>query len=658
MIYFLSRTSNENVNNSNKISQIYDVKYLLNYFKNKEIIAVDTETTGFDPYTCKLLTLQLGDSENQFVIDTKEINPYLFKELLEEKTLILQNAKFDLRFFYHHDIWPRKIYDTYLAEVKLNHGLPDVRKNLQVLANKYCNTEDVDKTLRSLIHVQGLTEPVIAYAANDVKYLHQIKEEQEKLAKKQELLQAINLENRFVPTLAYIEYCGIFVDKNKWKEKTILSQQYLDKTKEKLDSYILDNNLIKYIDMQLDLFSTTKKVTINWSSDQQVKKLFKDLGINILITIKGETKESVEASVIKPQRDQFPIINLYLEYKKWEKDVSTYGLNFLKHINKHTGRIHTNFTQIVDTGRMASGGKNKVTGEEYVNLQNIPTTPEDKDKIEGMIYARECIKPQFNTNIFVNADYSGQETVVLANKSKESNIIKLLHEGGDMHVFVAKAINPELNHLTDTEFKKLHKGKRQIAKSAGFALQYGGTGWTIANNLSISEEEGNRIEKAYFEAFPELKAYYNKCEKDTLNNGYILIDEKTGSKFYIAGYAKFLELQKGFYNKTLTKEDRSYFWRWKSQIIRNSLNYPIQGTSANITKYACLLLFDWIIENNYQNIIKIVNVIHDEILLETPQIISDTVSRVLKNCMETAGNFYCATISLKATPEISNYWSH
>lgn len=574
MVYLISNTYNEFLQQHTDIILPGTIEEALQYFEDKQSIAVDTETTGFDPHTCKLLTLQLGDYENQFVINATELSILPFKQLLETKKLILQNAKFDLKFFYKLGIFPNNVYDTFLAETKLNQGIPNVRKNLQALALKYCNTEDVDKTLRPLIHRLGLVKEVIMYAANDVKFLHMIKEKQLELAKEQNMISAINLENRFVTALAYIEYCGIYIDKLKWIAKTEKSKQKFLELQQRLNEYAIQKKLVN---VQLDLFSSTPQVDINWSSDQQVKKLFKKLGINVSVTEKGVEKESVEAPILLKQEKDFDIIPIYLEYKKWEKDYSTYGLNFLKHINKQTGRIHTNFTQVVDTGRMASGGKNKATGEEYVNLQNIPATPESKEKIKGMIYARECFMPQSENYIYIDSDYSGQETVVLANKSKEKNIIKLLNNGGDMHIFVAKAINPELSYLTDQEFKKQYKTKRQIAKAAGFALQYGGSGWTISNNLNIPIEEGERIEQVYFKAFPDLKKYYDKCELEALNKGYILIDELTGSKFYLAGFDKFKTLESEIKNKPWNqrnKEQNSYYSRWKGQIRRNALNFP------------------------------------------------------------------------------------
>lgn len=675
MVYFTSNTINEDILESD--IQICDVKFIKNYFKDKHLIGVDTETTGFDPHKDTVLTLQLGDPENQFVIDVSAVPIVDFKDLLEGKELILQNAKFDLRFFYKQGVFPNKIYDTFLAETKLYQGIMNHYKNLQALAERYCNTDEVDKSLRGLIHYKGLVKDVVMYAANDVKFLHEIREKQLIDAEEKGLVRAINLENRFVPGLAYTEYCGMYFNPDLWLTKVQKSHAKLLESKQQLDKFIIDNNYHKYIDTQLDLFSSEEKILINWNSDQQVKPLFKELDIDIVVYEKGVKKESIEAGVLLKQKDKSPIIPIYLEYKKWEKDFSTYGSSFLRKINPDTGRIHTSFTQIVNTGRMASGGKNKATGEDYVNFQNIPATPGSKNRDPNMLYARECIQPQPG-NVFVNADYSGQETIVLVNKSLDPDLIDFFKgEENDMHSFVASKIYPELSSLPLSQIKKLHSEKRQIAKSAGFALNYGGSGWTIANNLSIPHEEGNRVEKAYFEAFPGLKSYYDKCENLTLKNGYISVDDVTGSKFYIAGFDKLKQLlfeqslrpntywkkfqeekaksSKWYFDE---KEKNSYVSRWKGQIRRLSLNMPIQGTSASITKAAGIYLYDWVLENNYQDKVKIVNIVHDEILAECPKDISNIVADKIKEFMEKAGEIYCKTIPLKAVPEISLYWNH
>ena len=126
-------------------------------------------------------------------------------------------------------------------------------------------------------------------------------------------------------------------------------------------------------------------------------------------------------------------------------------MNVVKKINPVTDRLHTSFTQIMDTGRMSSGGKNKATGEEYINFQNIPSDPQ----------TRKCFTNQNPSTILINCDYSGMESVVLANLSKEENLIKFYKEDlGDLHSFVASKLFKEL------ESKGIYQDKKSSLETS------------------------------------------------------------------------------------------------------------------------------------------------------------------------------------------------
>lgn len=657
---------------SNQKSVWEDIKNIsieesLELLNRLDIISVDTETTGFSPHSDKILSLQIGNYDIQVVIDATTINITVYKELLESKLCIFQNAKFDLKFLYKKGIIPTKIFDTYLAEVKLHQGLLGIRKNLQVLTEKYCQTNDVDKAKRGWIHKYGLYHhEVLKYAAYDVKYLERIKEAQERLLLDKNLTKAVQLENEFVVVLAYIEYCGIYIDKNQWINKVNRAKNDLDILHKDLNKFIIDNNLTKYINSQLNLFSTEKEVLINWNSPKQVITLFKELGVN---TKNDKGKDSIDSKILSSQISKSPIVKKYLDFKKEQKDVSTYGMNFLSHINKYTNRIHSNFTQILDTGRTSCGGKNKTTGESYINLQNLPNNKETRD----------CFIAEKN-NILVNCDYSGMEYIVMVNKSEERNLIEFFKSGeADLHSFVASKIYPELKDSSLSDIKKYHKDKRQNAKSGGFCFLFGGTGFTAALNLNIPIKQGEELEEMYFNAFSGLKNYFDKSEKLAIKRGYILIDNITGSKQFIGGFDKFKALHNKFEFKDKNraywdkykvekannsnwyrkeKEEVSYYFRWRGQIRRNSINAPVQGTAASIAKKAGILFFNWIIENNYFNIVKISNFIHDEYLVECPIEISKIVANKLQYCMEKASEEYCTIIPMKAEPQIVKKWEH
>jgi DNA polymerase-1 len=643
------------------------VQDVIHYFKDKEEVEFDTETEGFDPYTCGLISAQFGDYKNQFVVDTRTVDIKLFKELLESKTILMQNAKFDLRFLYHNNIWPTKVYDTFLAESVLNMGRKNVKKSLDALVSRYAK-EYMSKEVRGVIHKEGLSKRVIEYAARDVKYLGMIKEHQLEKIKSLNLTSALNLDNKFVKVLAYVEYCGFYLDSNKWSTKMDKDQQRLENAEKVLDNYIFDNNMVKYIDNQLDMFSTDKSTLINWSSSHQVIELFKDIGIDTKVKDKdtGKLKDSVDSRHIIAQAKKFEIIPLFMEYQKASKVVSTFGKSVLKQVHPTTTRIHTTYRQLMDTGRMSCGGKNRGTREEYINLQQIPADESH----------RSCFTAQEGNKLIV-ADYSGQESVVFANFSQDPEIIAFYKKGmGDMHSFIASKIYPELEGLDLTTIKSEHKQKRQNAKGAGFAIQYGGVGATIANNLNLSMEEGEEIYNGYFKAFPGVKDYFAKCKGRALAKGYVELNPISKRKSFVDFYDQYKGLKAEIdgecfwddyrsHKERDTVEFRTYYkptvreyFKFRGMIERKSLNYPIQGSSAEITKFAALKFFNYLINAKLQNTVKVCNIVHDEIVIECPEDLAPRMARYLQECMEEAGKPFCKIIPLKAEPCITDHWEH
>jgi ribonuclease D len=133
MIYFIGERVNMwGVENST-------IEYLLKYFADKATIGYDCETEGFDIFTDKLLSYQLGDEINQFVVDATLYPITLIKNLLLSKKLIIHNAKFDLKWMYHNNIYPQNIWDTYLAECVIYKGDRTVRKSLEAVVHRNFN---------------------------------------------------------------------------------------------------------------------------------------------------------------------------------------------------------------------------------------------------------------------------------------------------------------------------------------------------------------------------------------------------------------------------------------------------------------------------------------------------------------------------------------
>jgi len=634
----------------------------LSLLQTKDTLGFDSETLGFDPYTTDLITIQLGNDVHQFVIDVKSVDIQFFKELLETKELIGHNLKFDLKFLYHERIIPYKVYDTFLGEKTTRLGIDSHRCSLDACVYRHLGIV-LDKTERKNINGK-FTPSFILYSALDVAYLHKLKEIQLEILEKQGSLKSIELDNRFVKVLAYIEYCGIKLDESKWRIKMNKTKLDLEKAEAELNEFVLENKMVKFIERQLDMFNTQVKASVNWNSSQQVVEFFKALGVDTKVVEKGVEKDTIEASHLGKFVEDYPIIKNYLNYKQAQKDLGTYGENWIRLINPVSGRIHTQYKQLMNTGRLSSGGRNKQTGEAYPNLQNIPSDEE----------TRSCFVAE-NGNVIIGCDYTGQEQIVLVNKCLDANLLEFYDKNlGDMHSFVASKMYDELDGMDLDEIKKKHKDKRQSAKVAGFAINYGGSGIGIADQLGLSVEQGQKIYDAYFAAFPGLKAYFDEAKKFGVDNGYVLISAVTGKKSYVDYYDEFLEAKKavgvkGFWDnykkhrehKTASyskiKQQVSTFFSKKGQIERMSLNYPIQGESAEITKLSCVYFWeDYLLPNNLLFTVKFINTVHDENLVECPESLSGEVAHALEDAMVRAGAVFCKRVPLKADPCIEKFW--
>lgn len=642
----------------------------LKYFENHLEIELDTETHGFDPYTKELLTIQLGDKNEQFVIEYTKGNIELLKPLLESnKTFLLQNAKFDLRFFLYHKINIKNIYDTLLVEAILTTGIKNRELALDKLAEKYLGIY-IDKTIRGVIHKEGLTGRVVKYAAEDVEHLGKIKEKQLELVKKYELERTVELENKFVRVLAKVELDGFKLNTNQWQENIINNKKLMLKKEQELNDWMgneskSNTKINSILNIQNDLFGNAK-VQIKWNSSTQVIPLFKFLGVDTKVVDKktGKIKDSVESKHLKKFKNICSLIPIYIEYKEAEKLISTYGVSFLKQINKVSGRLHTNFWQILDTGRTSSGGKDKINKTEYLNFQNIPSDEE----------IRKCFIAE-EGNVLIVCDYSQQEPRITADKCGDKALANLFINGdGDTHSLVASKmysiilgkeviINKE-NQYVEVAGKK--RNGRQDGKILNLKLDYGGSAFTVKDDLAVTEKEAQFFIDALKKAFPDKEVYFQKTIKETFINKYITINIITKRKVFIDFYQQFKDAeiivqQPGFWDLYKVYKDeykptvRTYF-QLKGKIERNSKNYPVQGTGADMIKLAGIYFLRKLEEKGWNWDVKIPNEVHDEWVAECKEEIANEVSLLLQNAMEEAGKIFCQNIPIIAEPKITKTW--
>ena len=582
MIYF--------VTGQRELFEFPDAKYKcisveesLKILEPLRVVGLDTETTGTEIWQGKLLTLQLGNKENQVVIDCMTIDVKQYKDYLEsDRLFIIHNAKFDLRWLYKEHIVVRNVYDTYLAEKILFLGFPPgiVSLSLQACCDRYLGIF-LDKTVRGQIHA-GMTEEVIVYAANDVVHLEDIMDLQLKTITARGQKVALDIENEFVRVLAYIEYCGIKLDPVKWKAKMDKDAERLRVAEQKLNEWVVDYVMKKgdpsliarnydthkkgkpakladnvYVVIpQPSLFAefdTGPQCIINWNSSKQVIRLFEELGFDLLVKDKktGKMKKSVESKFIELQASKSSIVPLYLEYSAAFKVVTSFGQNFLDAINPVTQRIHPTFNQMMDTGRLScgSGGKGKGgktkdddIAEEADENKDTSTQANDKSVNVQQLPATEETRAAFvpeKGHLLVDCDYGDQEGHVFTELSNDREWIAFYNDPNqrDGHSFVAKMCFPkDLDGVAEKDVKKVRKDLRDLAKKARFCFNYNGQAPTMATNCNIPVDFATEIYNNYFKRFNGIAGYFKVQKRDMWNRGYILISKITGLRAYIYDY--------------------------------------------------------------------------------------------------------------------------
>lgn len=582
MIYF--------VTGERKLFEFPEAKYKcisveesFNILEPLQIVGLDTETTGTEIWQGRLLTLQLGNKENQVVIDCLTVDVKKYKDYLEsDRLFIIHNAKFDLRWLYKEHIVVRNVYDTYLAEKILFLGFPPgiVSLSLQACCDRYLGIY-LDKTVRGQIHA-GMTEEVIVYAANDVVHLEDIMNLQLNTINARGQKVALDIENEFVRVLAYIEFCGIKLDPVKWKAKMDKDAERLRAAEQKLNEWVVDyvmkkgdtSNIVRNYDTNRrgkkakladnvyvvipspSLFSeydTGPQCIINWNSSKQVIRLFEELGFDLLVKDKktGKMKKSVESKFIELQANKSTIVPLYLEYSAAFKVVTSFGQNFLDAINPVTHRIHPTFNQMMDTGRLScgSGGKGKggktkdddvaeeedgskdtsiQSNDKSVNVQQLPATEE----------TRAAFVPE-KGYMLIDCDYGDQEGHVFTELSNDREWIAFYNDPNqrDGHSFVAKMCFPkDLDGVEEKDVKKVRKDLRSLAKKARFCFNYNGQAPTMATNCNIPIDFATEIYNNYFKRFNGIASYFKVQKRDMWDRGYILISKITGLRAYIYDY--------------------------------------------------------------------------------------------------------------------------
>jgi DNA polymerase-1 len=656
MIYFTSTNIDQSILNVDSIKLI-SVQEVLQKISDQTILCLDTETTALNFLESKIIMLQIGTGEDQLVIDTRDFDITLFKDVLEDpnKTFVGHNLKFDYNQLKNYGIVLSNVWDTMVVDQVLHNGkynMEEIRKlsrfSLKGVYQYYFH-KVINKAVReefSTIRNRPFTLQQVMYGATDVVLPLQIKQKQEELASIYNLQSCIRLENQVVLALGDIEYNGMYLDIDKWMSIVHFYLKKIKATEAELDQLLLSTptgSKYRKLGNQLDLFDSSfddKRLSIvNWASDQQVLKILHQ-EYNIFPKDK-DGKDSSGADAIEFLPEKIPITTKLLEHRKESKIISSFGENYIKKYIQKDGRIHTTYNQIVRTGRMSSRNP---------NIQQLK-------KGDGF---RETFTVTGNKTL-ICADYSAQEARIMADLANDEAYINFFKSGdSDPHSFVASrmysvAFGKEFIVTKDNE----NKAYRDKGKTLNFAVSFGASAFTIAKRLKISEEEAQGLIDLFFQGFPGLDNFFKECRESGLKKGYITTNEITRRIRWFPKHKRLRELSD---KRSLTREERKELLQIKGSIGRESQNTRIQGSASDVSKTALILLRKELLKNNINSLntspVKIVNCIHDEIILECDIELAEQWATTLKDCMEKAAKIYCKHLDIPAVPVISKIWEH
>lgn len=309
---------------------------------------------------------------------------------------------------------------------------------------------------------------------------------------------------------------------------------------------------------------------VNLKSPMQLGTfLAEKMGVPLSKTKTG--KYATNESELSQFAEQFPIITQLLKYRELTKLRSTYVASLIEKVDDKS-LIHTTYNQVmVNTGRLASLNP---------NLQNIPVSSAIGQEIKSCFVAAPG-------HTLVSFDYSQQELRILAHLTGEKALIKAFSEEQDVHVLTA-------SKLFTVSYEEVTKEHRMVGKTINFGIIYGMSSYGMSAGLNIPQEHAEQFIKQFYESYPRIRTYYDNYLKNAKIHGVV---------------------------ETLLGRRRYVFEDPKRKFIDNSMrrvlmNYPIQGTAAELMKKAMVELDKKILSKHKD--ISLLLTIHDDLVFEVP----------------------------------------
>ncbi len=581
-----------------------DIRQLYDFFRTKDFLVLDTETTSTSAIDAELVGLSFSVEEHKAFYVPVPANREealrivnIFKPLYEDPKILKvgQNLKYDLEVLRNYDVrLDGPMWDTMIAHYLIQ---PELRHNMDYMAEVYLHYQTIH--IDELIGPKGKNQRsmrdlsptlVYEYACEDADITLQLKNKLEPELKRLQCEDLFyHIEMPLMPVLAEMEMNGVCLDTESLKETSKVFTERMND---------LERRIYELAGEQFNIASPKQVGEILFDKLKIVEKAKK--------TKTGQYVTSEE--VLQQLKNKHEIVADILEHRGLKKLIGTYIDALPKLINPRTGHIHTSFNQtITATGRLSSSDP---------NLQNIPIRGEDGKEI------RKAFIPEPGC-LFFSADYSQIELRVMAHLSQDPNMIEVFREGKDLHAATAANIYKK-------PIEEVTRDERTKSKRANFGIIYGITVFGLAERLDIPRDEAKMLIDGYFQTFPEVHNYMEKSKEVARKQGYVTT--LFGRRRYLPDINSANSVVRGFAE-------------------RNAINAPIQGTAADIIKVAMIHIFQRFKAEGIKS--KMILQVHDELNFS---VYPDEKEKVEHIVIEEMQNAFHMAVPLVADSGFGDNW--
>jgi DNA polymerase I len=571
-----------------------ELSALTGKLKAASIISFDTETTSTDEMTASLVGISLAVEAGQGYyipvghtagtqLPIEQVLPALRGPLTDAHIpKIGHNIKYDYIMLVRHGVRVAPLdFDTMVAEFVLDPGSRNLGlKNMAAarLGEAMVHIEDLigtGKNQRTMAEV-GINEAA-PYAAADAETTLRLKPILEAELKQYPKLQELftSIEMPLIRVLADMEMAGVALDKDFFSAFSVQLSE-------------------RMAAIQEQVFRAVGK-TFNLNSTQQLSAvLFETLRLTPPDRGKKTASGhySTAAGVLDEMSGQHPVVDMILEYREYAKLKSTYVDALPAQIHPETRRVHTSYSQTgAVTGRLSSSTP---------NLQNIPIRTELGRRVRRGFVADPG-------NVFVSLDYSQIELRIVAHMANDAAMLEAFRRGQDIHATTAAAIY-------GVPLAAVTKEQRRHSKAINFGLIYGMSAFGLTRTTELTLSESQDFVEAYFKQFPGVKQYLDGIRHSARSTGFVET---------LLGRRRYFPALKSTLNQTLRNREE-----------REAINAPIQGTAADIMKIAMIKIPPALTQAGLHG--RMLLQVHDELVIECPQVELNETIRVARGIMENA----------------------